>query len=58
MQKHIENLNDIKIGDNMSDVDWVGRLLDGIFAAAGSAILAYIILLMMQLYMQWSIVSM
>lgn len=58
MQRHIENLNDIEIGDNMSDVDWVGQVLDGIFAVAGSAILSYIILLMMQLYMRWSIVGM
>ncbi|MFW6680630.1 hypothetical protein ACOAOT_23695 [Lacrimispora sp. AGF001] len=57
MQKHFENLIGFKAGDNMPEVDWIERLLNGIFATAGSAILAYIVLLMMQFYMRWNIVN-
>lgn len=57
MQKHFENRNEFETGNNMPKVEWGEWLLNGIFVTAGSAILAYIFLLLMQVYVQWHFVN-
>lgn len=48
MQGYFENLDDFEDGSRPPAVDWVEWLLNMIFAAAGSAMLAYVYFLMMQ----------
>ena len=55
MHGYFENLDDFEDGSRPPTVDWVEWLLNMIFAAAGSAMLAYVYFLMMQAIEVWKI---
>lgn len=51
MQKYFDNLDDYDDHSESPMVDRVGRLLDGIFVGAGSAMLGYTLFLLISAYL-------
>ncbi len=50
--KHFVDVDDFQDGSRPPAIDWVEWLLNGIFATAGAAMMAYIAFLAMQAYIK------